>query len=212
SGLPQMLLLFLFNVLLYLLVRAVEARYAGEPVNLWLFAAGLTFGLLALTHALTIWIFVAALIFAFFFFAPRGWAAAIMLGGFALVYFPWLIRTWVVCGSPAGMAFYTLFDGIVRSEPAWMRAVQFDTKDMGFNMFKTKISDNLFLQGGHLLQFLGWNVIAAAFFVALLHRFKRPETAAMRWLVLALWGGAVLGMAVFGLNEEQGFTANQLHL
>ena len=212
SGLPQMILLLLFNVLLYVLVRAVEARNADEPVNMWLFAAGLTFGLLALTHALTIWMFIAALMFAVFFFVPRGWAAVIMLGGFALLYFPWLIRNFAVCGSPAGMGFYSVLDGIGRSEAAWMRATEFNFDDIRAGMFKTKISDNLVLQGGRILEYLGWNVVAAAFFIALLHRFKRAETAAMRWLVLAMWGGATLGMAVFGLTEEQGFAANQLHL
>ena len=34
----------------------------------------------------------------------------------------------------------------------------------------------------------------------------------IRWLVLAMWAGAVLGMAIYGINEEQGFAANQLHL
>src|ERR1700719_3376069 len=66
SGLPQMLLLFLFNATLYVLVRAVQARYAAEPTLPWLVATGVGFGLLALTHALTIWIFVAVLIVSIF--------------------------------------------------------------------------------------------------------------------------------------------------
>jgi Dolichyl-phosphate-mannose-protein mannosyltransferase len=212
SGLPQMLLLLLFNILLYLFARAVEAKYAGESLTVWLFAAGVVFGLLALSHALTIWIFLAALIFTIFFFGPGGWSAPIMLGGFALLYFPWLIRTYAVCGSPAGMGFYAFFDGIVKSEAAWMRATEFNPKDIGFAMFKAKISGNLMMQGDRILQYLGWNVAAGAFFIALLHPFKRSDTAALRWLVLAMWGGATLGMAVFGLTEEQGFAANQLHL
>src|SRR3954463_12456057 len=108
SGLPQMLLLFLFNVMLYFLIRAVQAYYAGTPVTKWLIAVGLTFGLLALTHALTIWIFLALLIFAFLFFTPRGLAAAILLGAFAIIYLPWVIRTYAVNGSMAGVAYYSV--------------------------------------------------------------------------------------------------------
>ncbi len=86
SGLPQMFMLLLFNVALYALVRAVqtnkaieiltgaarsstagggvtmaEAQAAGARtprVLLWLAVAGVLFGLLALSHALTIWLFV----------------------------------------------------------------------------------------------------------------------------------------------------------
>src|SRR5580704_8160635 len=59
SGLPQMLLLLLFNAAVYLLACAIEAHYAAESTTKWLIAAGAVFGLLALTHALTLWIFLA---------------------------------------------------------------------------------------------------------------------------------------------------------
>lgn len=212
SGLPQMLLLLLFSATLYCLVRAVEAKYAAAPVTRWLMAVGLGFGLMALTHALTIWIFVALLMVSIFFFAPRGWAAAFLLGAFAIVYFPWLIRTWAVCGNPAGVALYSVFDGVGKSEAAWMRQVAFDSNNITIGAFRAKISGNLLNQLGKIFQLLGWNVVAMAFFAALLHPFKRPETSGTRWLVLAMWGGAVFGMAIYGMNEEQGFTANQLHL
>ena len=45
-----------------------------------------------------------------------------------------------------------------------------------------------------------------------MHRFKRPETAAMRWLIFSMWLGAVLGMCIYGIHEEQDVAANQLHL
>jgi 4-amino-4-deoxy-L-arabinose transferase-like glycosyltransferase len=212
SGLPQMLLLFLFHVMLYFLVRAVQAKYAGLPATQWLIAVGLTFGLLALTHALTIWIFVAFLTCSIFLFAPRWWLAAIILGAFAIVYFPWLIRTYAITGNPGGVAIYSLFDGIAKSENAWMRQLAFDSQNITLGAFRNKISGNLVTQFGRIFQWLGWNIVAAAFFFSLLHPFKKPETSAIRWLLLAMWGGAVCGMAVYGIPEEQGFSANQLHL
>ena len=212
SGLPQMLLLLLFTGTLYALVRAVEAKYAGLPITLWLIFVGLGFGLMALTHALTIWIFVAFLICSILFFAPRWRMAALILGVFAIVYFPWLIRTWAVSGNPGGIAFYSIFDGIGKSENAWMRQMAFDWGDVTLGGFRTKVGGNLLNEFGRLFQYLGWNIVAIAFFFSLLHPFKRPETSAIRWLVLAMWAGATLGMAVYGINEEQGFAANQLHL
>ncbi len=212
SGLPQMLLLLLFNIAIYLCVRTVEADFAGGPTWIWLAASGAVFGLLTLTHALTIWIFFATVIFAAFFFRLRGWSAAIMLGAWAIVYLPWLIRTFLVSGNPGGVAIYSLFNGIGRSEFGWMRQLNFDRGTGLLSAFRDKITAGLTSQTAHLFEYFGLSVVALTFFVALLHPFKKTETAAMRWMILAMWGGAVLGMCLYGINEEQGVAANQLHL
>src|SRR5206468_10635925 len=67
SGLPQLLLLLQFNATSYALVGGVEARNAGGRVGPWLVAIGLGFGLMALSHALTVWMFIPLLIFCAFF-------------------------------------------------------------------------------------------------------------------------------------------------
>jgi hypothetical protein len=167
---------------------------------------------MALTHALTIWIFLPALIISVLFFAPRGWAAAIMLGAFAIVYFPWLIRTWMACGNPFGMAAYSVFDNVNKSEAAWMRQISFDRGSVTIGAIRSKFTNNFYDQFSRIFYLLGWNVVALSFFASLLHPFKRPETSAIRWMTLAMWGGAVFGMSLYGINEEQGFAANQLHL
>ena len=212
SGLPQMLMLFLFSATIYVLARAVEAQYRGGAVGIWLGLTGLGFGLLALSHALTIWMFVGALVFSIFFFRPRGWAALIVVGVFLIIYTPWLVRNYVVCGNPMGLAMYAVLDGINHSEAGHMRRVELDLNDAGPGAFRDKIAGNLVSQMDRLLRYLGWSVVAATFFVALLHVFRRPETAAMRWMILSMWLGAVLGMALYGIKEEQGVAANNLHL
>jgi hypothetical protein len=212
SGLPQMLLLLLFNVAIYLSIRALVADFAGESTWKWFAAIGATFGLLALTHALTFWIFLGAAIFTAFFFRPRGLSAAIMAGAWAIVYWPWLIRTLVVSGNPGGVAVYSLFSGIGHSDWGWMRQLNFDPGTALLGAFRDKIASGLTGQTAHLFEYFGLSVVALMFFVALLHPFKKTETAAMRWMILAMWGGAVLGMCLYGINEEQGAAANQLHL
>ncbi len=212
SGLPQMLLLFLLNVTVYAMVRAVQAQYGGGFVGIWLAAAGVGFGLLALTHALTIWIFLGALVFSILFFRPRGWAAMIVLVPFVLIYTPWLIRNYMICGNPAGVAIYSILDNVRYSEAGWMRRIGLDTGGIGPGFFRTKISANLITQFGSIFKYLGWSVVAPVFFLSTLHSFKRPETGMIRWMILAMWGGAVAGMAVYGIREEQGVAANQLHL
>lgn len=212
SGLPQMLLLLLFNVAIYLLVRAMEAYYAEQPTTIWLAALGGIFGLLALTHALTFWMFLGAAIFAALFFRPRGWASAIMLGGWIILYAPWLIRTYVVSGNPGGVAVYSLFSGIGHTEWGWMRQTGFDPGVAMISSFRDKLTAGITGQTGRLFEYFGLSVVALMFFVSLLHPFKRTETAAVRWMVFAMWGGAVFGMCLYGINEEQGVAANQLHL
>ena len=212
TGLPQMLLLFLFCLTNYFLLRAVQAQFGGDPVGVWLALAGLGFGLLALTHALTIWIFVGALIYGAFFFRPRGYPAMVMLVAFAIIYAPWLVRNFIVCGQPGGVAIYSVLDNVRQSEAGWMRHVDLDLQDIGPGYFRNKITAELDKQFDRLFEYLGWSVVAPLFFVGLLHRYKRPETAALRWMILAMWGGAVLGMATYGMRAEQNFSANQLHL
>ena len=212
SGLPQMLLLFLFSATLYALVRAVEAKQQGGAVGPWLAGVGAGFGLLALTHGLTIWMFVPALVFIAFFFRPRGWAAILVLAVFLFLYTPWLIRTWIVCGNPAGISLYSALEGINHTEIWWLRHVDFNPEGVGPGAFRDKAIGNVFAHTGRIFEFLGWSVVALMFFPSLLHLFKRTETSVVRWMLMAMWGGAVLGMAVFGLSEEQGVAANQLHL
>jgi hypothetical protein len=212
TGLPQMLLLFLFCLTIYFLLRAMQAQYGGGAVGIWLALAGVGFGLLALSHALTLWIFAGAFLYCVFFFRPRGYAAVIMLVAFLILYTPWLVRNYLICGHPGGVAIYSVLNGIRESEAGWMRHVGLDMQEIGPGYFRNAITAEFTRQIGRIFEYLGWSVAAPLFFISLLHRFKRPETGAMRWLIASMWVGAVLGMSVYGMREELGFTANQLHL
>jgi 4-amino-4-deoxy-L-arabinose transferase-like glycosyltransferase len=212
SGLPQMLLLLLFNVTVYALVRAVEARNSGGFVGRWLAAVGAGFGFLALTHALTIWIFLGALIFCAFYFRPRGWAAVIVLAAFVLIYTPWLLRNQIVCGNPGGVAIYSVLDGVRHPEAGWMRHIDLNLEGLGPVAFRDKVTSNLREQLEKIFGYFGWSVVALMFFTSLVHAFRRKEVGVIRWMILAMWVSAVGGMAIYGIHEEQGVAANQLHL
>jgi len=212
SGLPQMLLLLLFNLTIYAFVRAVEAKAAEQSVRLWLGLVGAGFALLALSHALTIWIFLPALVFSVIYFRPRLWTALLLLAPLVLLFGPWLLRNYLVCGNPAGIAFYSLFDQLGASEAGHMRQTAIDFHVLSLGALRSKIGGNIADQSGRIFQYFGWSVVALFFFAALLHPFRRGATAVLRWFLLALWAGAVAGMAVYGVVEEQGVAANQLHL
>jgi len=212
SGLPQMLMLLLFNGTLYALVRAIEADKVNGPVERWLAVAGAGFGFLALSHALTLWILAGAIIFLAIYFRWRIWLPAIVLAVAAVLYSPWLLRNFVITGNPGGVAIYSVFDGIVHSEAGHMRHM---ANDLGVGLvaaFRDKMIANFSKEIGTLVSNFGWSVVALMFFPALLHRFKRPETGAVRWLVLAMWLGAMLGMSVYGVTSEQGVAANELNV
>ena len=212
SGLPQMLLLLFFNLTLYALVRAIEAQAEEKPSLRWLGAAGAGFGLLALSHALTIFIFCAGLIFVLCHFRPRLRSAAWLVAPVVLLYSPWLLRNYLVCGNPAGVAFYDVFSQSGASEAGLMRSLAFDWHSLSVAMLRARMNDNLLAQTGDIFRYFGWSVVALFFFAAVLHPFRRVTTASVRWLVLALWFGALIGMVIYGIDEEQGVAANQLHL
>lgn len=235
SGLPQMLMLFIFSCAVYCLVRAVEAQVrrttpaesvtGSEEADVsmgegeqwwarpfpWLAGSAVLFGLLALTHALTIWIFAGAVLFAALYFRPSGRVVAIMLGIFLLVYTPWLARNYVVCGSPVGLGWYAGLFQIRGTESSVMRSMDPPLNGVSPTTFRNKVQAQVIGQMEALPHHLGRIIVAPVFFVALLHLFRRRDTGTFRWCVLLMWLTAVFGMAVFGLNKT-GVDPNNLHV
>jgi hypothetical protein len=244
SGLPQNLIFFLFSCACYALVRAVENRVATRSVAGWLTVSSFFFGLMALTHALTLWIFAGAVIFSLLYFPPfsseaesqgsSGFLRRILILPFkamqaivaalrfpevvqramlrpapflmiaivALMYAPWMVRNQKVCGDAFGLGWYTGLVGLRGSEAAIMRSMEPPFERITPTFFRLKIQNHLSLQTEHLLEFLGGVIVAPVFFLALLHLFKREETAHFRWALLSMWLMGVLGMSVFGLEGK----------
>lgn len=211
SGLPQMLMLFLFNCTLYALVRAMEARNADQSTTRWLVVVGFGFALLALSHALTFWMFAGAIIFIACYFRPRVRSVLIVMGIVSVLYAPWLLRNFVLTGNPAGIAFYSVFDGVRHSEAMHMRMLGGET-GASSALFRDKIIANFMSETSGLFGNLGWSVVALMFFVSFFHQFKNREAATLRWIVLAMWAGGLLGMSVYGVTPEQGVAANDLNV
>jgi hypothetical protein len=217
SGLPQMLMLFIFNLGLYTLTLAVEvnvwleAGVMGKPVVdeqgntvvarpamvlLWLALTGVLFGLLTLAHGLSAWLFLGLLIFAGFYFRQRGPVVLVLLAAFALVYTPWMVRTYHVSGSPFGVAGYAIFEGIQTSTADRMRSSDGPlTAGIEPRFFRPKVETGVLDEMDHLVGNFGSNVVALAFFVGLLHVFRRREAGAVRTAVLLMWIVGVVGMA-----------------
>jgi len=212
SGLPQMLMLFLFSAAAHFLIRAVEAKYLNKSALGWLSATAAVFGLLALTHGITIWMFVGALIFSGLFFRPLGRDALVMGVIFMAIYTPWLVRNQQVCGTAVGLGWYSGLYQVRGSESKIMRSLDVSLEGVSPKTFRAKVQGQTIEQMRSLYDFLGQSLMAPIFFISLLHLFKRPETAHFRWAIFSMWLCAVFGMAVFGLPEGGGLRANDLHV
>ncbi len=207
SGLSQPLLLLLFLGTAYLLLLGLDRQEDAENsggLAPWLLqlGIGLGFGLMTLTHYLACWFFLGYLVFAFIYFRPRILPLAAILA-FALTLTPWIIRNYAVSGSPFGLAIYPI------SDASFLRTLQPNFDDLFFG-FKQKMRLGIVDQIGNLFAYLGLSLAAGMFFPSLFHRFKSPAASAFRWCVLAMWVGAVLGMAAYGPIDQA--TGNvQLH-
>lgn len=197
SGLPQIWLMLLLLLTSWVILRAMDEQHDAPnapPLKKWLFQAviGVGFGLMALSHWLTCWLFFGYLFFAFFFFRPRALPLVSILT-FALALTPWIVRNVAVSGHPFGIAIYPLgADAAIL-----LRSLEPDFSNL-FYGFKLKMRVGIMEQMGSIFAFLGLNIAAGTFFLALFHPFKRPTAARFRWCVLAMWIAAVIGMGAYG--------------
>jgi len=212
SGLPLMFLLLLLHLNVFALLRAMRARYLNQPHLGWIAAAGVGFGLMALSNAVSIFIFAPVLVFSFLFFRPRGIATLVLLVVFLAVYTPWLVRNAMVCGDLRGLAGFSGLDGIVHSEAGHMRRFDIDIAGVSGNYFARNFRVNLGDQINRIFEYMGLSCVAPIALVSVLHAFRRPVTATFRWLMFAMWGSAVCGMAIFGMKTDGALADNQFHL
>jgi len=212
SGLPQTLMLLLFSLIVYTMIRAVENAAAEKPVLGWLAAAAALFALLALTHGLTIWMFIGAVFFCVIFFKQRRNVALVMLGVFLAIYSPWLVRNYKVCGNPFGSGYYSALTQVQGSECSIMRDSDFKTDGISPMLFRFKVQLGVAEQFSNIYSYLGQCLVAPVFFLALLHLFKNRNASHFRWLLLCMWLVAVFGMAFFGFDEDGVLGPNNLHV
>ena len=215
TGLPQMLMLLLFSCALFFIYRALEASIENRVAIRSIIIAAVFLSLLALSHWLTIWITLGFVIYAAFFFRPKGIAGLSVLGVLVVfsLYFVGKNMEWT--GNPGGTAFLTLYGGLSVSEEAVMRtsdpSEETYTVLVNLNSLLINTATNILRQSNLLYNNLGAIIAAPLFFFALLHPFKREAIAKFRWIVLLMWIMGALGMALFGLSDSA-VDPNQLHI
>jgi hypothetical protein len=210
SGLPQMLMLFLFTLTLWLFHLALVARDDLRTGHMLLLLSGsaIMLGLMTLAQPMAAWIFLGFLSFVFLWFKPRAVSGLLVFFLYVGVVAPWLVRNYFVCGNPLGLGLFSILDGTTGSELSFMSTLQPDLT--AFGAVRAKLRGGLTSQFENLFGYLGYGVAAAAFFFSLLHIFKRRETNLFRWALVLMWVFAALGMAFF--SPHGAVSANQLHM
>ncbi|MGA9451102.1 MAG: glycosyltransferase family 39 protein, partial [Verrucomicrobiia bacterium] len=116
SGLSTLLLMIIFLGLTWCVLKIEELAREPQPRLEWLFAlaaaAGVLGGVGALTRYAFGWVIIPLEVFLILFGGQRRvWQAAAALGAFAMVLTPWVIRNWMVSGTPFGTAGYAIAEG-----------------------------------------------------------------------------------------------------
>ncbi len=215
TGLPQMLMLLLFSCALFFIYRALEASVENRAAIGSIVVAAIFLALLALSHWLTIWITLGFVLYAAFFFRPKGLSGMIVLGILVLFSFYFMGKNMEWTGNPGGTAFLTLYGGLAESEENIMRTSDPSGETYrvlyNLNSLLLNTASNILKQTNLLYNNLGSIIVAPMFFFALLHPFKRESIARFRWIILLMWIMGAMGMAIFGLSRSS-TDPNQLHI
>lgn len=209
TGMPQMLMLFLFMVAIFFLYKATENGELELPTLPWLVVSAVFFGLLALSHWITVWIFFGVILYVLIVFRPRGVAALLVTLTFLAVISPALYHNYQVTGQLGGDARYVIYEGLAREGGDLMNS--FNVEQVMLNGLASRVVVESIGQLNNVVALMGAIFAAPLFFIALLHPFKRPEIAKFRWGILLMWIFAVVGMTLFGLPEKE-LSSNQMHI
>lgn len=211
TGQPQMLLFFLFSCAMHCLLRALIARQEGRSTLLWNSVAGLLFGLMMLTHMISLFVVIGAVIWVGFTFRPRFEQPVIILVLVLACVAPWLWRTHSICGDSFGTAGLVSQFQVRGTESQIMRQLNKPYTPIEPLHRRAKTQGQIEMQSGQILRHMGGIVAAPIFFLALLHIFKRREVTSFRWGIFWMWLFAMLGMAYLGLDGTA-HHASDIHL
>lgn len=202
SGSPLALLLPLTSLAFRLLVSASLSAQDGTSGSLALLALGGTCALMVFTHWLAIWLVIGITVGAVIALPGKrsGAAWVIIIPLLALGSWWW----WMVqrCGDPLGGA-KTLFQTHLLPLDTSMLQRQFSLTMPPVQVadLPRKLVSNWQAQLGDLFTLLAYNLPALFFVVALMHRFRRAETATLKLSLGIIGLAVVLGMGFIGLPK-----------
>lgn len=237
SGLPQLLMLFLFQAALLVWLKAAERERpewcvltsdaSGQSASELdaefptdspdqrshlrsLLSVGVLSGLLTLTHGGMAWIFLGYFVASLVCFRSCRRMAGIALAlGFFAVLLPWWARNYHVCGNPFGEASFVLMNGDGAAE--FLRSLGEPSIKSFFASAPSRVMSGFVATIGNLSAQIGCP-LALVFFVSLFYSFRRRGTAAFRWMIFLMWLLLVAGMGLLPHDAADTVEANQFNV
>jgi len=216
SGLPHMLALFLTLLALTALTRAIDVPPVpreNRPARA-LAICGLCCGLLILALPLAISLVLGLAVFVALHFRKDPALPAVFVAAAVLVASPWWVRNALTPGSGGvlGIAGARLSSPAgVTGETRLLRVVDAHDRALDrINPSRKFVQQCDALVAG-LWIFNGGSVAALLFFLSLLHPFRSPLVASLRWALLAAWLAACFAMALAGLEADRPVDSAALH-
>jgi hypothetical protein len=202
SGLSTLLLMVIFLGLTWCVLKVEELAREPQPRLEWLLAwagaAGLLAGVGALTRYAFGWVIIPVVVFlALFSSQRRRWQGGAALGVFAMVLTPWVIRNWMVSGTPFGTAGYAIAEGATFPGTVLERSAH---PDLTYVFLLKPILHKFFgnLRGifeNDLLK-LGGSWAGMFFLTGLLLGFRGMAARRMRYFLLMCLGTFILFQAL----------------
>lgn len=195
SGTPLMMLLFLFSVICYCVVRFQEELESWKALG-WISIAGVALGLGFLTHYRFILVLLGLLTHLAFFGGSRRW---VHIGAVALLVVvigtPWVMRNMQVCGLPLGLATYApLKQTDIYPDLKFEQSLKPKLSDVSFKQYRRKWMSVMNTFFDSELKLVGGNFLIFFFIVGLVFAFRSPQLQQLRyfsifnmaWLILLL--------------------------
>ncbi len=194
------LLVMLTTLCLYWVQKLVARATNDEPSGLLPLLIALTCAAMILTHWLAVWI-VFGIMVGIALLLPGRRGSLILIATFSLLAAGgWLARNVMATGDMAG-AGKAMLQGVVSQagENALMRDYDGRSPPLAMGALLRDMNSNLAAQFQFSWEHLLGVVPALLFFLALLHRFRRPDVASFRWVLATACLIVIVGMAFFPL-------------
>ena len=209
SGLPQMLMLFIFSSACYLIWNAVQRQESELSPLIPVILSGFMFGLLALAHWMTLWIFFGYILFCISYFRPRGVSAIFVTIIVALFIAGPLVYNAQYSDGPMGTAYYYINGSSGLGQDLSFRKLTLPS--MNVKELITRVIKTTLMQTNQIHTHIGGFFMATGFFLALFHPFKRSGLSSFKWAILIMWITSAIGMSIYGLSSSP-IDPNQMHI
>ncbi|NOS69313.1 MAG: hypothetical protein HOP33_05210 [Verrucomicrobia bacterium] len=190
SGQSTTLLMLIFMMIAQCLVwieREEREPHWRSSAQMWLaIALGLLVGLGMLTRYSFGWLIIPVMVYlGIFCVLRRAPILVTVFTLFVLVATPWIVRNWMVSGTPFGTSSYALIEGTpVFPEHTIQRSLNPDTSAVGLRLLSYKFFTNLRRVFQDDIPKLGGSWLPFCFLVGLMLGFRNPALKRLRYFLL----------------------------